>query len=78
MRNLKYLLADAVKYKSRLHKLDFIGSLLQEKVKNSVFVKFYSRYAEYFPEYSSYFLRDLRLMKSMYRLTESEKYLLMS
>ena len=49
MRNLKYFLEDAVKYKARVHQLDFIGSLLKEKVKNRVFVKLDSRYADYFP-----------------------------
>ena len=49
MRTLKYLLADAVKHKSRVHQLGFIGESLQEKVKNGVFVKLDSRYADYFP-----------------------------
>ena len=39
MRNLKYLLADANKHKSRVHLLYFIGAFLQEKFKNRVFVK---------------------------------------
>ena len=43
MRNLKYLLADATKHKAIVHQLDFIGSFLQEKVKNRVFVKLDSR-----------------------------------
>ena len=45
MRTLKYLLVDAYKHKTRLHRLDFIGAFLQEKVKNRVFVKLDSRYA---------------------------------
>ena len=32
-----------------------------------------SRYADYFPEYSSYFGRALRLLKSMYIITYSGK-----
>ena len=36
-------------------------------------MKLDSRYAEYFPEYSSYLGRDLRLMKSMYGMTNSVK-----
>ena len=36
-------------------------------------MKFDSRYAEYFPEYSNYFGRDLRLLKSMYAVTNSVK-----
>ena len=49
MRNLKYFLADATKDKAIVHKLDFIGELLQEKVKNRLFVKLDSRYTDYFP-----------------------------
>ena len=46
MRTLKYLLADAAKHKTRVYQLYFIGSFLQEKVKNRVFVKLNSRYAD--------------------------------
>ena len=46
MSNLKYLLADSAKHKVRVHQLDFIGVLLQEKVKNGVFVKLDSRFAD--------------------------------
>ena len=49
MSNLKYLLADAVKHKKIVYQLDFIEALLQAKVKNGVFVKLDSRYADYFP-----------------------------
>ena len=49
MRTLKYLLADAAKHKARVHQLDFIGALLQAKVKNRVFVKLEIRYTDYFP-----------------------------
>ena len=73
MRNLKYLLADDVKHNSILHQLDFIGSFLQGKVKNRVFLKLHSIYADYFPEYSSYFGRALILLKSMYGMTNSGK-----
>ena len=37
MRTLKYFLADATKHKAIVHQLDFIGALLQAKVKNRVF-----------------------------------------
>ena len=60
MRNLKYFLADAAKYKARFHQLYFIGAFLQAKVKNRVFVKLDIRYTDYFPEYAKYFGRDLR------------------
>ena len=53
MRNLKYFLVDVTKHKSIVHQLDFIGSFLQAKVKNIVFVKLDSIYADYFPEYSN-------------------------
>ena len=49
MGNLKYFLADAAKHKARVHQLDFIGTFLQDKVKNRVFVKLDMRYAAYFP-----------------------------
>ena len=74
MRTLKYLLADAEKHKSRVHKLDFIGAFLQAKVKSRVFVKLDMRYADYFPEYSQYFGRALKLLKSMYGMTNSGKF----
>ena len=66
MRTLKYFLADASKHKARVHKLDFIGEFLQANVKDRVFVKLDMRYAAYFPEYSQYFGRALKLLKSMY------------
>ena len=37
LRTLKYFLADAAKYKARVHQFDFIGAFLQAKVKNRVF-----------------------------------------
>ena len=49
MRNLNYFLADAEKHKARVRQLDFIGTFLQAKVKNRVFVKLDMRYADYFP-----------------------------
>ena len=56
-----------------LNQLYFIGVLLQEKVKNRVFVNLDSRYADYFPEYLSYFGGALRLLKYMYGMTNSGK-----
>ena len=73
MSNLKYFLADAAKHKARFHQLYFIGSFLQAKVKNRVFVKLDMRYADYFPEYAQYFGRALKLLKSMYVMTNSGK-----
>ena len=55
MRTLKCFLADAAKHKARVHQLYFIGSLLQAKVKNRVFVKLDIWYTYYFPEYTQYF-----------------------
>ena len=46
---------------------------MQSKVKNRVFVKLDCRYTDYFPEYANYFGRDLRLLKSMYGMTNSGK-----
>ena len=51
----------------------FIGALLKAKFKNRLFVMLDSRYADYFPEYASYFGRDLRLLKSIYVMTNSGK-----
>ena len=73
MRTLKYFLADATKHKAIVHQLDFIGVFLQEKVKNSVFVKLDIRYTEYLPEYANCFGRALILLKSMYGMTNSVK-----
>ena len=73
MRTLEYFLADAAKHKARVHQLYFIGAFLQSKVKNRVFVKLDMRYADYFPEYSKYFGRALKLLKSMYGMTNSGK-----
>ena len=42
-------------------------------MKNRVFVKLDSRYADYFPEYAKYFGRAFRLLKSMYGMTNSGK-----
>ena len=43
------------------------------KVKNRVFVKLDMIYADYFPEYAQYFGRALKLLKSMYGMTNSGK-----
>ena len=56
-----------------MHQLYFIGLFLQAKVNNRVFVKLDGRYADYFPEYSNYFGRALRLLKSMSGMTNSGK-----
>ena len=73
MMTLKYFLADVAKHKSRVHQLDFIGAFLQAKVKNRVFVKLDIRYTYYFPEYAKFFGRALRLLNSMYGMTNSGK-----
>ena len=52
MSNLKYFLVYAIKHKSTVHQLYFIGLFLRAQVKNRVFLKLESRYSEYFPEYS--------------------------
>ena len=46
MSNLKYILTDAIKHKTRVHQLYFIGAFLQEKFDNGVFVKLDHRYEE--------------------------------
>ena len=71
MRTLNYFLADAVKHKSIVHQLDFIGAFLKANVKHRVFVELDSRYEEYFPEYAKFFGRQLILNKLMYGMTNS-------
>ena len=62
MRTLKYLLADAAKHKARVHQIDFIVAFFLAKANNRVFVKLDMSYAAYFPEYSQYFGRALKLL----------------
>ena len=64
---------DTAKHKARVHQLDCIGAFLQAKVKNRVFVKLEMRCAAYFLEYSQYFGRALKLLKSMYGMTNYGK-----
>ena len=78
IRTLKYFLADTAKHKSRVHQLDFIGSFLQAKVKNRVFFKLDIRYTDYFSEYTKYFGRALRLLKSILALLTMGSCLMMS
>ena len=73
MRTLKYLLGDMIKHKAIVHQLGFIGAFLQAKLNNIVFVKLDIRYTYFFPEYAKYFGRALRLLKSMYGMTNSGK-----
>ena len=73
MRALKYFLSDAAKQKAIFHQLYFIGAFLQAKVNNTVLVKLDIRYTYYFPEYAKYFGKALRLLKSMYGMTNSGK-----
>ena len=46
---------------------------MQAKVRKRVFLKLDMRYADYFPEYEQYFGRALKLLKSMYGMTNSGK-----
>ena len=73
MRTLKYFLVYVAKNKARVHHLYFIGAFLQAKVKNKFFVKLDIRYTDYFLEYENYFGRALRILKSMYGMTNSGK-----
>ena len=66
-------MVDVDKHKAGFCQLDFIGVFLKAKDKNRVFVKLYSRYSDYFTEYSNYFGRSLRLLKSMYEMTNYGK-----
>ena len=71
MRTLKYFLSDSAKHKARVHQLYFIAVFLPAKVKNIVFFKLDIRYIDHFPEYAQYFGRALRLLISMYGMTNS-------
>ena len=62
----KYFLSDNPKHKSRLYQFFFIGSFLQANMKHGVFVKFSSRYGEYFPEFVNYFGIPVVMNKSIY------------
>ena len=73
MMTLKYFLSDATKHKVRVHQFYSIGVFLQAKVKNRVFVNLDIRYTEYFPYDAKYFGRALRLLKSVYGMTNSGK-----
>ena len=73
MSTLKRFLADATIHKEIIHQLYSIGEFLQAKVNNRVFIKLDSRYTDYFPEYSKYFGRSLKLFKSMYGMTNPGK-----
>ena len=73
MITLKYFLSGTEIHESRVDQLDVIGELLQAKVKNRIFVKLDMRYADYFPEYAQYFGRALKLLKSVYGMTNSGK-----
>ena len=48
---------------------------MQEKVKNRVFMKLDSRYADYFSEFSNHSEEPLILLKSIYGMTNSGKLL---
>ena len=73
MSTLKHFLEDDVKNQARVNQVYFIGTLLQEKVENRIFLKLDSRYADYFTEYSSYFGRSLIPLIYMYEMTNSGK-----
>ena len=73
MRNLNYFLAYAAKHKSRVNRLGFIGSFLQSKLNNRVFVNLDIRYTDYFPEYGHYFGRASILLNSLYGMNNSGK-----
>ena len=73
IRTLKYFLADAARHKAGVHQLYFIGAFLQSKVNNRVFFKLDIRYTDYFLEYANYFGIAMRLLKSMYGITNYGK-----
>ena len=73
MTTLRDFLADETKHNTRVQKLELVGTFLQAKVKNRVFVKLDSRYADCFLEYLNCFRRSLVLLKYVYGMTNSRK-----
>ena len=60
-------------------KQEFINLILMEnsckqKLRTEFSVKLDIRYTDYFPEYAKYFGRALRLLKSMYGMTNYGKF----
>ena len=73
MRTLKYLLADVTKNKERFHQLYFIGAFLQAKVKNRFFSSCTLGIQNIFYNMHSTLEEPLRLLNSMYGMTNSGK-----
>jgi len=72
-RAMKMFLADAARLKVRVRQLDFIGAYLQSKARGRIFVRTPAVYGELWPEFRAYSGVPLRLLKSMYGMTQSDK-----
>ena len=72
-RAMKMFLADAARLKVRVRQLDFIGAYLQSKARGRIFVRMPAIYGELWPEFKAYSGVPLRLLKSMYGMTQSGK-----
>ncbi len=67
-------LADAARNRCRVHQLDFVGAFLQGNVRGKIFVTLPLVYGVIWPEFKDYCGRPLRLVKSMYGMTNSGKH----
>lgn len=72
-RAMKMFLADAARHKVRVRQLDFIGAYLQSKARGRIFVRMPAVYGDLWPEFKTYSGVPLRLVKSMYGMTQSGK-----
>ena len=73
-RTLRMFLADAASHGAIVYQLDFVGAFLQATVKQVTYVKLSEFLSEIYPEYSAWFGRPLRLIKSMYGMSFCGKW----
>ena len=63
-KTLQMFLANAAQHNAKIKQLDYIGAYLQAPVQSKFFVSLPSEYLQICPEYTQYFERPLRLLKS--------------
>ena len=63
---LRTFLANAAKNNAVIKQLDYVGAFLQAPVRGRIFVHLPDEFKTIYPEYSEYFGKPLRLMKSAY------------
>ena len=72
---LQIFLADAAKNDSQIKQLDYVGAFLQAPLRARVFVSLPTEYSQICPEYSQFYGRPLKLIKSCYGMIFSNKWL---